>query len=261
MTTRTVWSRDLTSQYTLGPVIGKGQYGCVSAAKRLPDQRDCVVKIVARTDNYIRELDHLISLKDCYKVLPIKRAVLTHEQLCMEFSRAESSLFDYVRKVMRGMTVAQVVVEALAFTAHILSALHQTHQLGIAHRDLKTGNIVVMKNWQTPDMEPWIIDWGMSKRIGIGGKDISTYEIVTCSYRAPELWEAMKKPSRPGAAPQFSHPNKGRIYDHKVDVWSAGCILYEMLTGTGAFGGEDRGPDSGAHGISHEEGGRRVQRV
>ena len=241
MSTKTVWSEDLKKEYAIGTIIGKGQYGNVSVATRSydKDKTKCVIKTVARTDNYLRELDHLITVKSCYQVLPIARATLTKEQLCMEFERAECSLFDHARASMKNMSALDVVIESLSFTAHILSALTQIHQAGIAHRDLKTGNIVVMKNPETGEMEPWIIDFGMSKRIGTGGKDISMYEIVTCSYRAPELWEPIKKkkPTGPGIAPGPVHPNKGRIYDHKVDVWSAGCILYEMLTSVGAFGG------------------------
>lgn len=232
-----IWTKKYTNEYEVVANIGSGGYGNVFLAKRRNNNQECVIKVVQRTESYIRELDHLLALRKCYRVLPVKRCVITNNELCLEFPRGECSLYEYIKNRTPGRNRAHLVVEALSFTAQILTSLKIIHDMGIAHRDMKTKNIIVMRD-DNGVPSPRIIDFGMSKRIGFASKDFSFYAIVTSSYRAPELWTA-------GDACGAVKP-----YDQKIDIWSVGCILYEMLMGEPAFTGsseEDVGSKIGGH--------------
>jgi len=101
--------------------------------------------------------------------------------------------------------------------AQVLSALHSVHSLGIIHRDLKPANIYLAKTGQTlPDVK--LLDFGVSKMTAPGTSDdrLTTTGAVmgTVSYMAPEQAKGAQH------------------IDHRVDIYAAGVILYEALTGT-----------------------------
>jgi serine/threonine protein kinase len=87
----------------------------------------------------------------------------------------------------------------------LLSAVSALHELGFVHRDLKPANVFV-----TRANEVKLGDFGLARRLI--AKEL-TQEVVTPCYRAPEL---LLGDTHYGAA---------------VDVWSLGCVLYEMITG------------------------------
>ena len=90
------------------------------------------------------------------------------------------------------------------------------HSVGICHRDLKPENILLK------DDDVRICDVGSSKVLDFDSF-LNTPYIVTRYYRAPELLLA------------------SRYYDHSIDVWSVGCILFELLTKTPLFPGDQEG--------------------
>ena len=94
----------------------------------------------------------------------------------------------------------------------LLGLLH-VHSAGVAHRDLKPGNILV-----TAAGAVSICDFGMSKSLA-GGADATEY-VVTRFYRAPELL-------------------LGAGYGKQVDIWSYGCILGELFTRDALFKGQN----------------------
>src|ERR1700678_4146734 len=160
---------NISDEYELGAVLGEGTYGKVLCArrknvnkKRHKSSRNCVLKIVEIREDCIRELDHLISTRKCFRVLRINAAVLTQDKLCMEFDRGECTLWNHIKRRPEDMTREQVLTEALDFTAKILTSLVHIHDRGIAHRDLKSDNIMILRD-DNGETLPWIIDFGMSK--------------------------------------------------------------------------------------------------
>lgn len=278
---KVLWVKKLEDIYKFGDSIGSGTYGSVRRAINLESKERVVCKIVSRKGDYVRELDHLISLRKCYGVLPLKMACFTTSELCLEFEEGDCSLQKYIkeRKLSKRKPDEDLLVilyEALSITNQLLITMVHVHTNDIVHRDLKTGNIVMTKD--DKGVRAWTIDFGMSKRI-IGtedNRDISHYAIVTATYRAPELWRIPKNiitsklnesidedddedendddaeylpveddiqnnnnvfSQVPGKINQenIKFPpvvsGKDRIYNSRVDVWSIGCILFEIITG------------------------------
>lgn len=89
---------------------------------------------------------------------------------------------------------------------HLLLGIEYCHAKNIIHRDLKPANLLIFKK---DEIQLKICDFGLSKPYTIQG--IQTPSIVTSWYRAPEIL--------------FEEE-----YDKKVDLWSIGCIFYEMIT-------------------------------
>jgi serine/threonine-protein kinase len=104
----------------------------------------------------------------------------------------------------------------LAVLLPVLEALGSVHALGVVHRDLKPANILL-----TSAGYPKITDFGIA-RLRAGALDMALTQtgalVGTPSYMAPEQ-------------------ARGEAIDHRADVFSAGCILYEILAGQTPFGG------------------------
>ena len=91
-----------------------------------------------------------------------------------------------------------------SYLYQILDGLTYCHSKRILHRDLKPQNLLIDKNGKIK-----LGDFGLARAFGIPIKTL-THEILTLWYRAPEILLGQKEYSTP------------------VDIWSVGCIFYEM---------------------------------
>jgi tetratricopeptide (TPR) repeat protein len=108
-------------------------------------------------------------------------------------------------------TVAQQIAEAA-------DALEHAHQLGIVHRDVKPGNLIVDTAGKV-----WVADFGLARFGPDAGLTMSGDLLGTLRYMAPEQ--------------VLSHHG---LVDHRADVYALGATLYELLTGRPAVGGTER---------------------
>jgi Tol biopolymer transport system component/predicted Ser/Thr protein kinase len=112
--------------------------------------------------------------------------------------------------------------EALPIALQIAEAVSAAHNKGVIHRDLKPGNIKIDDEGVVK-----VLDFGIAKAVETNvSSDESTvtlpgHVIGTPAYMSPEQ-------------------ARGKAIDHRCDIWSFGCVLYEMLTGQPAFQGETR---------------------
>ncbi|EPB71815.1 hypothetical protein ANCCEY_09095 [Ancylostoma ceylanicum] len=104
--------------------------------------------------------------------------------------------------------------QVLNYFTQILIALNHIHSKQIVHRDLKTQNILLNRKKTLVKLS----DFGISKELTT--RSLASTVIGTPNYLSPEICE-------------------GRAYNQKSDLWSLGCVLYELLELKRAFDGEN----------------------
>jgi serine/threonine protein kinase len=110
--------------------------------------------------------------------------------------------------------------EALSIGQQIAEAVCAAHDRGVIHRDLKPGNIKI-----TPEGKVKVLDFGLAKpAVGEGGSGDTS----------------VTQPGRIVGTPAYMSPEQacGRPTDKRSDIWSFGCLMYEMLTGRLPFDGD-----------------------
>ena len=143
--------------------------------------------------------------------------------LVMELVEGE----DLSARIRRG---AIPIGEALPIARQIADALQAAHDNGIIHRDLKPANIKLR-----PDGTVKVLDFGLAKAMEPAGGLPAVTESPTITTPAM---------TRAGiilgtAAYMSPEQARGNPLDARTDIWSFGCVLYEMLTGRRAFAGDD----------------------
>jgi len=125
------------------------------------------------------------------------------------------------------------LAEALSIGQQVAEAVSAAHEKSVVHRDLKPGNIKL-----TPDGKVKVLDFGLAKASVSEGK---SGEATTT------------QPGRVIGTPAYMSPEqaRGKATDHRTDIWSFGCIMYQMLTGHLPFEGETA-TDTLAHIIERE---------
>ena len=133
----------------------------------------------------------------------------------MEYVEGASTLTDYVKKNKLSIRAR------LQLFCEVLEAVDFAHEQGVIHRDLKPGNILVDKEGR-----PKVIDFGTARLVGEDASERVTRsgEILgTLNYMSPE---------------QISPTDEGP--DARSDVYSLGCVLYELLAGRPAYSAKGR---------------------
>ncbi len=110
--------------------------------------------------------------------------------------------------------------DALSFGLQVAEAVAAAHENGVVHRDLKPSNIKI-----TPDGRVKVLDFGLAK---------------TSVSRSATTEPTVTQEGRVIGTPAYMSPEqaRGKPTDCRTDIWSFGCVLYEMLTGKVPFEGE-----------------------
>jgi serine/threonine protein kinase len=173
--------------------------------RQVPDFSDGIGAFDRFLQEYemIAELDHpnIVSIYD----LGVSD---DHAHIAMEYLPGG----DLKQKIEKGI----LEKDAVEYTRQIASALDNLHAVGILHRDLKPGNIMLRE-----DASIALIDFGLAKRMRLEQEITGSGEIFgTPYYMSPEQ-------------------GRGKEVDERGDVYSLGVIFYEMLTGEKPYSGVD----------------------
>jgi hypothetical protein len=200
------------SGYTIRRGLGRGGFGEVYLAVSNRG-KEVALKLVQRhLDVELRGVGQCLNLKHPHLVAvhDILKVENDDYWIVMEYVAGES-LADVLARHPRGLPEQEV----LLWLRGICAGVAYLHDHGIAHRDLKPGNLFIEKG------EVKIGDYGLSKFISASQRSGHTESVGTVYYMAPEV-------------------SRGR-YGKEVDQYALGVILYQMLTGRLPFDGESPG--------------------
>ncbi len=210
-------NRGLTGRYVVQRPLGEGGMAIVFLAQDLRHDRPVALKVLRPElsseigpDRFLREIK--------------LAARLTHPHILPVFDSGESDgLLFYTMPNMEGKSLRDRMTqekmlsldEALRITREVASALDYAHRQGVIHRDVKPENILMHEG------AALMADFGIGKAMsGAGGSMTQTgFALGTPAYMSPEQASADSD------------------VDGRSDLYSLGCVLYEMLAGEQPFTG------------------------
>ena len=223
---------------TLGPYqvtakIGEGGMGEVYRATDTSLDRQVAIKV--RPDAFASDAERLARFEREAKVL----ASLNHPNIGAIYGLEKSGdTRALVLELVEGPTLADRIKqgpipldEALPIAKQIAEALEAAHEQGIIHRDLKPANIKVKDDGTVK-----VLDFGLAKAFQPDASDPNMSQSPTISLTAAATQIGMVIGTAAYMAPEQA---SGKVVDKRADVWAFGVVLYEMLTGTRPFVGDD----------------------
>ena len=211
--------------YEITALIGAGGMGEVYRARDERLERTVAIKVLPQASSADAER------RERFRREALALSRLSHPNICAIHDIGTEDGIDYlVMELLDGETLAErlgrgplALRAALDIALQIARALDKTHRMGLAHRDLKPSNIMLTRAGAK------LLDFGLARFALAGGEPSSQTvsdpltaqgEVLgTFQYMSPEALE-------------------GRDADARSDIFSFGAVLYEMVTGRRAFGGD-----------------------
>ena len=220
--------------YEVTALIGEGGMGKVWRAHHTGLKRDDALKVLP--DGFTSDPDRLARFQREAQVL----ASLNHPNIAHVYGLERTDgVQALVMELVEGPTLADRIAqgpvpvdEALPIAKQIAEALEAAHEQGIIHRDLKPANIKVRADGTVK-----VLDFGLAKALEpTGTMSPSVSQSPTITSPAMMTGVGMLLGTAAYMSPEQA---RGKAVDKRSDIWAFACVLYEMLTGKRAFGGED----------------------
>jgi eukaryotic-like serine/threonine-protein kinase len=218
--------------YEVTALIGEGGMGQVYRARDTKLNRDVALKVLP--DSFASDPERLARFTREAQTL----ASLNHPNIGGIHGLEESNCVTaLVMELVEGEDLAQRIArgaipldDALPIARQIAEALEAAHEQGIIHRDLKPANIKVRTDGTVK-----VLDFGLAKAMDppAASRNVSQSPTIT----TPAMTHAGMILGT--AAYMSPEQARGKPVDKRTDIWAFGCVLYEMLTGTRAFAGDD----------------------
>lgn len=216
---------NIGAEYQVIDIIGQGGMGTVYLAEENGSEQRLAIKVIR---------SELATDKAALKRFQQESRALTelnHPNIVAVFSDGKTDrgapyvVMDYIP----GQNLSQEIKDLGAFDAsralsiilEICEALHYAHTKGIIHRDLKPSNIILMKRDNEPERAR-VVDFGIAKIVNNAGA-----ETVTGLTQVGDVF----------GTPTYMSPEQceGEALDERSDIYSLGCVMYEMLSGRPPF--------------------------
>jgi Tol biopolymer transport system component len=215
--------------YEIVGAIGAGAMGEVYRARDTRLNRDVALKLLPPL--FALDPDRVARFTREAQVL----AALNHPNIAAIYGLEESNgLNALVLELVEGPTLADRIAsgampfeDVVRIGTQIAEALEAAHDKGIIHRDLKPANIKMTASGTVK-----VLDFGLAKAWeGASEAQLSM---------APTLTATLDRERTILGTPAYMSPEqaRGRTLDKRTDIWSFGCVLFEMLTGRAAFADE-----------------------
>jgi eukaryotic-like serine/threonine-protein kinase len=214
----------LSRKYSLKRLIGTGGMGAVYESLNPDDGKPCAVKVLAL--DYVTDED--IKGRFIEEGRTCQRLIHPNIVRVFDVGNAEDGTPYIVMELLDGVPLSAYtrsggrvpLAQAGIILQGILAGLSAAHAQGIVHRDLKPENVFLARE-PTGAFSAKILDFGIAKVMdaagGMGNKTRTGVLLGTPAYMSPEQIKNAKD------------------VDARADLWSAGVMLYEMLTGRVAF--------------------------
>ncbi len=201
-------------EFTLAECLGRGGMGAVFRARQDPLDRDVAIKVMLPSGSIPRAVWIERFQREARAL-----AGLSHPGIVGVYSFGQTEQLAWiVMESVDGTSLRELMAqgqltpaEALGLAPEICRAIQYAHDQGVVHRDIKPENVLVNSQGQVK-----LVDFGLAKlmQAADGTRMTSSSEILgTLRYMAPE---------------QLDSPQE---VDHRADIFSAGVVIYEMLTG------------------------------
>ena len=204
------------SHYRIVEKLGEGGMGAVYKAEDTVLKRFVALKFLS-AEALGSEEERARFLREAQAA-----AALDHPGICTVYEVGEAEGRTFLSMAyLEGQTLRRRVEQqplpasdAVRLVIEVLEGLHEAHDLGIVHRDIKSSNIMVTKRGRAK-----IMDFGLAQLPGAARITQLGTTLGTAAYMSPEQAE-------------------GLVVDHRADLWSVGVVLYEVLTAAFPFGGD-----------------------
>lgn len=207
--------------YLIEAAVARGQMGVIYRARNLRLERTEALKVIAA--RYAADAD----FRARFRREAMNAVIADHPHVVRVYDANECDGRLYIAmQFIDGVDLRYRLardgplppIGAVDITRQVASALDAAHANGLIHRDVKPGNILLGGAPDAP--EAYLSDFGVSRRMALASDLTQPGWIVgTPSYTAPEQ-------------------HLGEAVDHRSDVYSLGCVLFEMLTGRKPFRGD-----------------------